>query len=604
MNERKDGLGSGGPGTERALDLLDRHWKWVVVLAWLGLAAWFISNRWGPVQGFALGDTDDNLRMAQVRALLGGQDWFDLRQYRLNPPAGADIHWSRLVDLPLAGLILLLRPLLGGAEAERMAVAIAPLLPYLLLLFGLALSVRRLVDRRAYPLVFVALFFAGSTNGMFMPLRIDHHGWQLALLSFAIAGLADPKRARGGATLGVATALSLSIGLELLIYLAIAGAAVVLFWVQDAGEKRRLATYAATLAGGTGLGFLLFASYANRQAVCDALSPVWLSDALLGGALLLALTSISAADWKRRLALAAAAGVVVAAFHAGMWPHCLTRLEGVSPEVEELWLSRVREARPVYTHGWRVATLMAALPITGLIGWALLTWRARADRSLFRRTLAAALPGLAATVLLLWQTRTGPAAQMLGTIGAAALVWILVPMVRRSRSAAVRTLGFVSVVIVGLGAIVPLAMGYVPAKKPTPREVAIGKANRLCNSMWSLKPVALQPKGMVFSFVDHGPRLITVTHHNAVIGPYHRNGEQIGDVMKAFRGTAEQARAIIGKYRADYLLICPNSSTTTIFMSEAPKGFYGQLNSGQVPGWLSPIPMPADSPFKMWRVLR
>jgi hypothetical protein len=39
-------------------------------------------------------------------------------------------------------------------------------------------------------------------------------------------------------------------------------------------------------------------------------------------------------------------------------------------------------------------------------------------------------------------------------------------------------------------------------------------------------------------------------------------------------------------------------------MSEAPKGFYGQLNSGQVPGWLSPIPMPADSPFKMWRVLR
>jgi hypothetical protein len=134
--------------------------------------------------------------------------------------------------------------------------------------------------------------------------------------------------------------------------------------------------------------------------------------------------------------------------------------------------------------------------------------------------------------------------------------------------------------------------------------VAIGKANRLCNSMWSLKPVALQPKGMVFSFVDHGPRLITVTHHNAVIGPYHRNGEQIGDVMKAFRGSPEQARAIIGKYRADYLLICPNSSTTTIFMSETPNGFYGQLQRGEVPGWLSPIKLPPDSPFKMWRVMR
>ena len=39
-------------------------------------------------------------------------------------------------------------------------------------------------------------------------------------------------------------------------------------------------TYAATLGGGTAFGFLVFASYANRLPVCDALSPVWLSDAL------------------------------------------------------------------------------------------------------------------------------------------------------------------------------------------------------------------------------------------------------------------------------------------------------------------------------------
>ena len=86
---------------------------------------------------------------------------------------------------------------------------------------------------------------------------------------------------------------------------------------------------------------------------------------------------------------------------------------------------------------------------------------------------------------------------------------------------------------------------------------------------------------MVFTFVDLGPRLITVTHHNAIIGPYHRNGQQIADVMNAFRGSEAQARAIIAKYRADYLLICPNSSTTTIFMAEAPKGFYAQLARGR-----------------------
>ena len=84
----------------------------------------------------------------------------------MNPPFGANIHWSRLVDLPIAGLILFLRPLIGSAAAERWAVGLAPLLPFLLLLFSLALTARRLIDRRAYPLVFVALFFAGSTNGM------------------------------------------------------------------------------------------------------------------------------------------------------------------------------------------------------------------------------------------------------------------------------------------------------------------------------------------------------------------------------------------------------------------------------------------------------
>ena len=96
--------------------------------------------------------------------------------------------------------------------------------------------------------------------------------------------------------------------LELLIYLALAAAATVLFWVDDRDERRRLAAYSVTLAGGAALAFVLFASAANRLAVCDALSPVWLSDALLGGALLFGLAILSPLDWKHRLALAAGAG--------------------------------------------------------------------------------------------------------------------------------------------------------------------------------------------------------------------------------------------------------------------------------------------------------
>ncbi len=599
MAERKKEL-----GMEQVGRFIERHWVWLTLAAWAIYCVWFVTVRWGGIQGFALGDTDDNLRMSQVRALLAGQDWFDLRQYKMSPPAGANVHWSRLVDLPLAAIILLLRPLLGGAEAERIAVAAAPMVPLIPLLFGVALTVRRLVDRRAILLAFGVLFFAGSTQAMFMPLRIDHHGWQLALLSLGVAAMADPKRARGGALLGLITALSLSIGLELLIYLALAGTATVLTWIDDRDQRRRLAAYAATLVGGTTLGFLAFASYANRQQVCDALSPVWLSDALLGGALLLGLAMLSPADWKRRLALAAAAGAAVALFHALAWPHCLSRLEGVSPEVHELWLSHVREARPVYRHGLPIAALIVALPITGLFGWALIAWRARADRERLRRVLSAAAPAFAATVLLLWQTRTGPAAQMLGVAGAVALVWVLVPLTLASRFAVVRVVGPVIAVVAGMGAIVPLVVDALPGKKRTTREIAIAKANRECNSLWAMRPIAQQPKGLVFTFVDLGPRLITVTHHNAVIGPYHRNGEAIGDVMKTFRGTADNARATLDKYRADYLMICPNSSTTTIFLAEARGGFYGQLSRGQIPVWLDPVELPEKSPFKLWRVQR
>src|SRR3954451_12786244 len=586
----------------RALDLVERKWKLITVLVWLAFCVFQIASHWQQIRWFALGDTDDNMRIMQVRALLHGQGWYDLRQYRLNPPFGSNIHWSRLVDLPIAGLILSLRPFFGGPGAERWAVAIAPLLPYLLLLFSVALTARRLVGPIVYPLVFLALFFASSTNGMFLPERIDHHGWQLALLALSVSAIADPNRARGGLTLGISTALSLAIGLEMLIYLALAGVAMVLFWVDDPDERERLQAYAVSLGGGTAFAFLIFASNDNWNAVCDALSPVWLSNALIGSALMFGLAWISPADWKRRLALAVGAGIIVAGFHALVWPHCLQRLEGVSPEVERLWLSHVKEARPVYRHGWRVATLIVALPITGLIGWSLLMWRGRGDRELERRILGAALPGVAAALLLLWQTRTGPAAQMMAVVGGAAIIWFMLPRFWNSPSALMRVPGAAFLFIVGAGAAVPFVLDFIPEPKTSAYDQRIGKANRLCGSMWGLRPVALQPKGIVFTFVDLGPRLITVTHHDSIAGPYHRNGQQIADVMNFWRGSEAQAHALALKYRANYVLSCPDSSTTTIFTSEAPKGFYAQLQRNKVPSWMVPVQLPKDSPYRMWKV--
>jgi hypothetical protein len=595
--------GKVGDWEAKALEFFERRWKLIVFLVWFGFCVWMIIDRWNDIRWFGLGDTDDNMRIMQVRALLHGQGWYDLRNYHMNPPYGANIHWSRLVDLPIAGLILGLRPFLGGAGAERWAVAIAPMLPYLLLLFSVALTARRLLGLAAYPLAFMGLFFAGSTNGMFTPERIDHHGWQLALLALSISAITDPRHVRGGLILGISTALSLAIGLEMIIYLALVGVAMVLFWVDEPEERERLRAYAVSLGGGTALCFLLFASNDNRNAVCDALSPVWLSDALVGSALMFALAWVSPGDWKRRFVLAFGAGLIIAGFHALTWPACLQRLEGVSPEVDRLWLSHVKEARPVYLHGWRIATLILALPITGAIGWGLLIWWRRRERELLRRVIGAALPGFAASLLLFWQTRTGPAAQMMAAVGGAALIWILLPSAWNSRSSVVRVFGAFLVFVVGAGAAIPAVIDFIPEPKASARDLQIGKANRLCASMWGLRPVALQPKGVVMTFVDLGPRLIAVTHHDSIAGPYHRNGQQIADVMNFWRGSADQAHHIALKYHTDYVLSCPNSSTTTIFDSETPNGFYTQLQRGKVPQWLAPVQLPKDSPFRMWRVV-
>ena len=101
-----------------------------------------------------------------------------------------------------------------------------------------------------------------------------------------------------------------------------------------------------------------------------------------------------------------------------------------------------------------------------------------------------------------------------------------------------------------------------------------------------------------------GPRLIVATHHDAIGGPYHRNDRAIADVMKAFRGRRGPGAPDRREYRSDYLLICPDMSTATIFMAEAPNGFYAPAGQGAGSGLAEPIELPKNSPFKMWKVKR
>ena len=210
-----------------------------------------------------------------------------------------------------------------------------------------------------------------------------------------------------------------------------------------------------------------------------------------------------------------------------------------------------------------------------------------------------------ALLVLALLTALPAAAQMMSLPGAVAVAFILAPLAFHSNSALVRVPGTVLAVLVGLGAIVPLVAGQWPDKPKTAAQKAVDRANGKCPTLAAMTPVARQPKGIVFTFVDLGPRLIAVTHHDAIAGPYHRNDRAIADIMNAFRGDEAQARRIIvDEYRSDYLLVCPHMSTATIFESETPKGFYVALTKGKVPAWLQPLDLGPKSPFQMWRVVR
>lgn len=576
------------------------YWRWWWLLLWLCACVYLLSSKAGAIHWFALSDTDDNMRFAQVRAWLAGQSWYDLRQHRMDPPNGISIHWSRIVDLPIAGLLLLFKPFVGVQEAARWACAIDPLLALGAALYGMMLTVRRLVDRWAFLLAFAVLMCAPSAMGMFMPLRIDHHNWQLATLIFTVAGMADPKRVRGGVTAGISTAISLSIGLELLPYLATVGALIAFWWVLESEQADRIRAYGVSLAGGAAIGYALFASYDNAAPRCDALTPVYLSTLLEAGAVLVGLSFLRLGERWQRMAVAAGAGAAILVAFAGSWPQCLGRPEQISPELDQLWFRYIKEAKPLYEHSWRLSLPTIALSLVGLAGAALAHHIAKGtDKEM--PWLLVLLLSFFSTALLLWQTRAGPPSQLMGVIGATALGQPAIQWTLGHRNALVRVLGTVAAVVGVSGAFAGFAVRWTPEHKTAYRQ-KVDMANRRCPTLPALAPIDALPATTILTFTDLGPRLISVTHHAAIAGPYHRAGSDILDVQHSFRSdNPEVAHEVMRRHGATLVLICPGMSESTIYQSENPHGFYMQLKNDQRPKWLVPMTLPKNSPFKLFK---
>ncbi|MEO8722441.1 MAG: hypothetical protein ABI395_02810 [Sphingobium sp.] len=597
----------------------DANWKALTCIFWIGICAYFLSVRWEQIHWFALGDTDDNIRYLQVRDWLNGQGWYDLSQHRLNPPTGANIHWSRICDLPIAGLMLFFRLFTTPGMADRLACGIAPLLPLLPLMLALAFITRRLSNGPAWIIAAFGPLGAPMGMGMFVPLRIDHHGWQLALTVTMLAGIVDRKWLRGGVVAGIASVLSIAIGMEMMVYLAGAGGIIALRWVFKEGAARRMQPYALALGGGTCAAYLAFASYANQQMVCDALSPIWVAvlTATAGG--MMVLTLLPLRGWQQRLAAGAVVGAVVGAFGWLNWPQCFTGAYQLSPELVRSWMVYIREAKPITSESASNAVPMLALPVFGALGSLVACWTVRRDAERLWAWASVALMTIFALGLMFWQIRAAPAAQLLSIPAAAWAAYGAFMAIIKQR-APVKLLGVVAILLVtavlwadpvykyGNRVFTSMTGTVTPPTPAAKRRAAflarINKANARCRTLPALAALNKLPPATIFTVVDLGPRLIATTHHSAISGPYHRNGDAILDIHHAFDGPPDGFRAIAARHHAAYFLFCPDFPEGTVYTSRSPKGFYTQIAQGKVPPWLHPVDLPnaAILPYKLYSI--
>ncbi|HZU51468.1 MAG TPA: hypothetical protein VE968_06300, partial [Sphingomicrobium sp.] len=192
-------------------------------------------------------DPDDVMRLLEVRDWIGGQSWFDVTQYRLNGPAGVPMHWSRLVDVPIAAVMLLARPFVGGDRAETIAIVVVPLVTLGIAMFLVhRIALKLMTSRAALAAVAATPFSLGAMKQM-RPMRIDHHGWQIVLSLVGLIACFDQRPRRSGLVAGTAMALWLNISLEGLPFAVAVGTIFAFEWLRK-GTVQRLETFVAALA--------------------------------------------------------------------------------------------------------------------------------------------------------------------------------------------------------------------------------------------------------------------------------------------------------------------------------------------------------------------
>lgn len=543
-------------------------------------------------QGFAMDGPDNFMRLFEVRDLLAGQSWFDVTQYRIDPPHGASMHWSRLVDLPLAALAVVL--------GETAAAALVPLLWLLPALFALrAIMLRLGFGPLALGMGLVALPLFPLLPDSFLPLRIDHHAPQAVLGLCAVALLLNPSR-KWAMLAGVLAAAWLVISLEGLVLVAgIAGVLGLRYWLD---ADRRLPAFLAALAiAAPALSFATRPGSEFALPFCDVLLPGHMAAFAAAAVIALVLPLLPGQDKPLgRLAGLCLLPLVCAPLAFVALGPCLANpFSQLDPLLQQYWYGYITEGLPIWRQPLSVAGMLLWTPVLVLAGW----WQMRKDGvgGAGRTRDALALIALIAALFSFWLMRGGILAQLLAIPFAAYLLATYLPKARALTAALPRigaTLACFALAtpIMASAALKPLdplfATATMRAGMRAPMEAGVCDYNRL----------AALPQGHVLAPLDAGPDILAHSQHSIVMASYHRNQPRMRDVILAFSGSLEQARDVVGRNHADYVVGCAAEADFALYRTAAPDNFANALVSGQVPDWLEPVSGFERGPLKVYRI--
>lgn len=570
---------------------------------WLLVSAALIWSGWTEITTFSGWDPDDQLRLVQLRDFLNGQSWFDSTQYRMNPPDGAPMHWSRLIELPLAMLVLLLRPLFGQPVAEMIAGTLIPLILLGWITYMLSRIATRLASSEAGVAAALITLSSGALLIQLRPMRIDHHGWQLTMAVLALSTIFWSDVRKAGIVLGIALAVWLHISLEGAPMTAAFFLLLGLRWVRKAQEGQRLSWTVASFALTSVL--LYFGTQARglgAPTYCDTISPPHIKAVLLAALVMIPAIRFLPADWRLRLATAGIAGGGALAVIFASAPQCIGGAFGnLNPVVHEYWYSKVSEGLPIWHQVWRTSVNLGAGLICGAISYLVLRGRLnRKDRHKLDTIGFFFLYGLLLSVFVV---RTVSVATAYAIPVTAVLIADLFKRYRQSKQPVERvTLVAVMLFLLVPGAAVSSLTREAPEKPQ--RAVKSGAAtppNGECQSALSVRALSSLPKGTFVAPFDMGPMILVQTPHNVLASSHHRNEAAMRDHIQIFRSAPEASRRLIQARGIDYLAVCDTEAELGFYEKKDPNGLWAQVKKGNVPDWLEPLPDRGEG-IRVWRV--